>query len=330
LNWKDGFATLFDAACSYQSMNASYDAGGKELLRLQMLCRAIRKIDSSTDTFHFINQFIKVGRCLVEIERRSGNYMERLDHNASDPTYFLATYYETENIDRSLGAYRLIKLLTRFIILSDKFHETSNEQYVVLARRIHDSIKHLLKSEMGMNYLADRLEYSLDQFSAFWKFEQSAKRRVLTSQPFSYSELRHFVLSKSSDASLVYSTVLSAVLRNFNESITLILWYNQALLDILDDFEDIEEDISCEMPNVFVMAGVGNIPYSELKKVSIDQIRSVVVANACSPDGQVAGLVNELQSAAEAISVPETFVFLKTLSQRYADTVRGKVSISSA
>jgi hypothetical protein len=183
---------------------------------------------------------------------------------------------------------------------------------------------------MGMNYLADRLEYSLDQFSAFWKFEQSAKRRVLTSQPFSYSELRHFVLSKSSDASLVYSTVLSAVLRNFNESITLILWYNQALLDILDDFEDIEEDISCEMPNVFVMAGVGNIPYSELKKVSIDQIRSVVVANACSPDGQVAGLVNELQSAAEAISVPETFVFLKTLSQRYADTVRGKVSISSA
>jgi hypothetical protein len=57
---------------------------------------------------------------------------------------------------------------------------------------------------------------------------------------------------------------LDAKLPNFNENITLVLHYNQALLDILDDWEDIEDDVQEDMPNIFVMAAVDNIPYNRI------------------------------------------------------------------
>lgn len=61
---------------------------------------------------------------------------------------------------------------------------------------------------------------------------------MLKNCTFSYIEIRHFNLSKSSDASLVYAKVLDAKLPSFNENVALILHYNQALLDIQDDWED--------------------------------------------------------------------------------------------
>ena len=45
----------------------------------------------------------------------------------------------------------------------------------------------------------------------------------------------------------------------------LVLHYNQALLDIQDDWEDIEEDVQENMPNIFIMAAVENIPYKKIK-----------------------------------------------------------------
>jgi hypothetical protein len=47
---------------------------------------------------------------------------------------------------------------------------------------------------------------------------------------------------------------LDAILPSFSENVSLILHYNQAFLDIQDDWEDIEDDVKEDMPNVFVMA----------------------------------------------------------------------------
>ena len=119
---------------------------------------------------------------------------------------------------------------------------------------MHESVIKSLQSEYDAQYLIYSIDYLLDQFSAFWKFEQIVKRRILKNHTFSYSEIRHYILSKSSDASLIYAKVLDAKLWSFNENVALVLHYNQALLDILDDWEDIEDDVREDMPNIFVMA----------------------------------------------------------------------------
>ncbi len=190
------------------------------------------------------------------------------------------------------------------------------------------SVNELLQSsERNAQHLIYSIDYSLEQFSAFWKFEQIIKRRILENYTFSYTEIRHFNLSKSSDASLVYARVLDAKLPSFNDNVGLILHYNQALLDIQDDWEDIQDDVQEDMPNIFVMAAVdNNIPYNRIRKSRQDMIRKIVLRATNSPRGPVSRLVNELQASSKSVSIPENFAFLKFLSDRYANTLRRKIS----
>jgi hypothetical protein len=136
--------------------------------------------------------------------------------------------------------------------------------------------------------------------------------------------MRNFNLSKSSDARLVYAKVLDAKLPSFNENVALVLHYNQALLDIQDDWEDIEDDVQEDMPNIFVMAAVNNISYDRIKKSNHDAIRKFVLNGTTS--GSVDRLINELQASSESISIPDNFSFLKFLSDRYANNLRRKLS----
>ena len=156
------------------------------------------------------------------------------------------------------------------------------------------------------------------------------KRRILKNCTFTYAEIRHFNLSKSSDASLVYAKVLDAKLPSFNENVTSVLHYNQALLDIQDDWEDIEDDVQEDMPNIFVMAAVDNIPYNRIKKSRHDAIRKVVLNKTNSSRGAVIRLVNEIQASSRSVSIPDNFAFLKSLSDRYADNLRRKISSTNS
>ena len=69
------------------------------------------------------------------------------------------------------------------------------------------------------------------------------KKQMLEGHSFSYKEIRSHNLFKSSDSSLIYSKVLESVIPDYSENISLILHYNQALLDIQDDLEDIEDGL---------------------------------------------------------------------------------------
>jgi hypothetical protein len=148
---------------------------------------------------------------------------------------------------------------------------------------------------------------------------------MLNNYTFSYNEIRHFILSKSSDALLVYAKVLDARLPNFNENVALILHYNQALLDIQDDWGDIEDDIRDDMPNIFVMAAVDKIQYNRIKKLRHDMLRRVVLNGANGSVGLITRLVDEIHASTKNVSIPDNFAFLKSLSDRYADTVRRKI-----
>ena len=194
---------------------------------------------------------------------------------------------------------------------------------------MRESVNELLQSEYDAQHLIYSIDYSLRQFSAFWKFERIIKRRMLKNYTFSYTEIRHFNLSKSSDASLVYAKVLDAKLPSFNENVTLVLHHNQALLDIQDDLEDIEDDVQEDMPNIFVMAAVNNVPYNIIKKSKHNVIREVVLNGTNSSVGPVARLVNELQASSRNVPIPDNFAFLKSLSDRYADKLIRKISLSN-
>jgi hypothetical protein len=295
---------------------------------LDKISKSIRDLNSTAfNTQLFVEQMVSLSALLNSFDRNFNNSFPAIDENAQDPTYFIAAYFDTKNIAEALWVYRIVRSLTRYILLSDRFYETGNDRYALLAKQVHKSVNKLLQSsESNARHLIYSIDYSLEQFSAFWKFEQIIRRRILENYTFSYTELRHFNLSKSSDASLVYSKVLDAKLPTFNENVGLILHYNQALLDILDDWEDIEDDVQEDMPNILVMAAVdNNIPYDTIKKSRQDMIRKIVLTATNSSGGPVSRLVNELHASSTSVSIPENFAFLKSLSDRYADTLRRKI-----
>jgi hypothetical protein len=297
---------------------------------LDKISKSVRDLKSTNDTLLFVQQMVSLGALLSSFDRNLDNSFPTIDENAQDPTYFIAAYFDTNNIADALWIYRIVRSLTRYILLSDRFYETRNDRYVLVAKQVRKSVNELLlQSQHNAQHLIYSLAYLLEQFSAFWKFEQIMKRRILKNYNFSYAEIRHFNLAKSSDASLVYAKVLDAKLPSFNENVALILHYNQALLDIQDDWEDIEDDIQEDMPNIFVMAAVENVPYNRIKNSRRDLIRKVVLSETNSSGGHVISLVNELQASSNRVSIPENFAFLKFLSDRYAATLRRKISSAS-
>ncbi|MFZ0695564.1 MAG: hypothetical protein WAM88_00335 [Nitrososphaeraceae archaeon] len=293
---------------------------------LDKISTSIRDLSSTTDIPLFIQQMVSLSALLSNYDRNLVNSFPDIDENAQDPTYFIAAYFDTKNIAESIWVYRIVRSLTRFILLSDRFYETRIDRYASLAKQVRKSVNEFLISKYDPQHLIYSIDYSLRQFSAFWKYEQIIKHRILKNYTFSYAEIRHFNLSKSSDASLVYAKVLDAKLPSFNENVTLVLHNNQALLDIQDDWEDIEDDVQEDMPNIFIMAAVDNIPYNKIKKSRDAVIRKVVLNRINSSREPIIRLVTEIQASSRSVSIPDNFAFLKSLSDRYADNLRRKIS----
>ena len=300
-------------------------------VHLDRISKSVRDLRSTDiNTRHFVGQMMSLSTLLESFDRKLDRSFSVIDKNSQDPTYFIAAYFDTRNVSKAVLVYRIVRSLTRIILLSDKFYETGNKKYSLLAKQVQESLYEFLRSKPKLRNLIYSIEYWLEQFSAFWQFEKCIKDRMIGNSTFSFKEIRHFNLSKSSDALLVYSKVLDAMLPNFNENVALLLHYNQALLDILDDWEDIEDDVEEDMPNTFILAAVGNIPYGKIKKSSQDIIRKVVLNGANSSKGPISRLINELQTSSKNVSIPANFAFLKSLSDRYADTLRRTVSLPNS
>ena len=294
---------------------------------LDKISNAIKDLGSTTDTLLFVQQMVSLSSLLSNFDQNLNNSFLEIDEKAQDPSYFIAAYFDTKNLAEALWTYRIIRSLTRYILLSDRYYETGNERCVLLAKQARELMNGLLQFKSDAQHLIYSIDYLLEQFSAFWRFEQIIKRRILGNHSFSYTELKHFILSKSSDASLVYAKVLDAKLPSFNENVGLVLHYNQALLDILDDWEDIEDDVQEDMPNVFIMSAVGNIPYDKIKASGRELIRKVVLNGTNISGGPISRLVNHLHACSKSVSVPESFAFLKTLSDCHAHTLARSLSL---
>jgi hypothetical protein len=293
---------------------------------LDKVSESIADLRATNDILPFARKMVSLGALLNTFERDSSISFPIIDENTQDPTYFIAAYFDTRDLAVALSVYRIVRSLTRYILLSDRYYETGNKRYALVAKRVLKSVKKPLQSKCDDHHLYSLIDYALMQFSGFWKFEQIIKNRLLSNYTFSYTEIRHFNFSKSSDASLVYAKVLDAKLPSFNENVALVLHYNQALLDILDDWEDIEDDVWNDMPNIFVMASSNEIPYSRTRKLRRDKIRKVVaIEEANTSVVPVTKLINEIHASTKSISVPTNFTFIKSLSDRYADMLKRKI-----
>jgi hypothetical protein len=306
------------------SLSKNFDTG----VIIDKISNAVEELSNTTNQLNFIEQMVSISTLLIEYDPPLSEIIRTIDEKARDPSYFIAAYFDTKDVAKALWIYRVVRLLAKYILLSDRFYEIGNDSYALLAEGVLESVNEYLRSESDPQHLSYSIPYSLEQFSTFWKFEQIVKSRILRNYAFSYTEIRHYNLSKSSDASIVYAKVLDAKLPSFNENVSLVLHYNQALLDIHDDWEDISDDVREDMPNIFVMAALENIPYNIIKNSSPEMIRDVVLNGTDLSSAQIIRLVNDIQASVRNVSIPDNFGFLKSLSDRYADTLRKTISVA--
>jgi hypothetical protein len=304
------------------SVSKNFDTG----VIIDKISNAVEELSNTTNQLNFIEQMVSISMLLIEYDPPSSDIIRTIDEKAQDPSYFIAAYFDTKDVAKALWIYRVVRLLAKYILLSDRFYEIGNDSYALLAEGVRESVNEYLRSESDTQHLSYSIPYSLEQFSTFWKFEQIVKSRILRNYAFSYTEIRHYNLSKSSDASIVYAKVLDAKLPSFNENVSLVLHYNQALLDIHDDWEDIADDVQEDMPNIFVMAALENIPYNIIKNSNPEMIRDVVLNGTDVSSAQIIRLVNDIQASVRKVSIPNNFGFLKSLSDRYADTLRKTIA----
>jgi hypothetical protein len=286
----------------------------------------------ATDENSFVRGIDQLGMLLSRYEPPVSNTLQYIDQKGQDlPTYFMAGYFNTKDVHKGLWIYTMTRLLVRYILLSDKYYEIGDKGYGLLARQVHKRIIDELSIDKKDNKcLVYSIEYALKRFWSFWKFEQLIKHSMLEGHTFSYKEIRHHNLSKSSDAPIIYARVLESELDDFSENVSLILHYNQALLDLEDDFDDIEDDIQEAMPNVFVMAASRDITYEEIRKEKKDNIRNLVLYNSKHAKEFIIKLVDEFHRSIRAISLPDSFAFLKLLSEYYVDRLKRRVIESYA
>ena len=291
------------------------DKGQKVII--DKISKAAKELSFPNDKMAFIEQMISLSRLLMRYDLHISTTFRTIDEKAQDPMYFVATYFDTKDIQQALWVYRMVRLLARYILVYDRYFETRKNRYATLARKVRKSINKVLVNEIDSNHLKYSIDFSLKQFWPFWKFEQILKSRIIEGNTFSYNEIRNFNLFKSSDASLIYARVLDAKLPSFSENVSLVLHYNQALLDLIDDWEDIEDDIQEDMPNAFVMAAIENVPYKIIKKYNVNKLRIAILNSLESSKSPIIRLVDEYYASIRNISIPSNLVFIKLLSHHH-------------
>ena len=298
----------------------------KEKTLIDKISRVTKELSFPEDRMTFVEQMISLSKLLMKYDLNISTSFRTIDEKAQDPTYFVAAYFDTKDMEEALWVHRMIRLLARYVLLYDKFFETKNSRYFLLARKVRQSINKVIASEINKHHLKYSIDFALKQFWPFWKFEQVVKSRILDGHTFSYNEIRNFSLSKSSDASTIYSRILDAKLPSFNENVSLVLHYNQALLDLSDDWNDIEEDVRGDMPNVFVMSILEKVPYNIIKKYSITRLRNIIRNSLHSFESPIIRLIDEYHASIKKISIPSNLVFIKLVSDHHVNALSQVIS----
>lgn len=263
----------------------------------------------------FIKKLDELSEVLFQLDPSKSALMQAIDKKGQDfSTYFVAAFSDTHDIEKSLRIFRTVRSLVRYIVLMDRYYEKGNVKYKQIAIEL---LKRVRRESKG--HLKYSIPFSFKACWPFWDFEILMKKRMLSGLAFTISEIRNHNMFKSSDAPAIYANVLDSELATFDRNVSLILHYNQALQDIRDDFEDLEEDLFDKMPNIFFLGAAETMPFSELEARS-EKLRETIARSGVI--GKVIRLVNDYEHAALGIQLPLAYEFLKILTRKYAQEAR--------
>jgi len=263
-------------------------------------------------SFDFIRKMRDLERNLIQFDPSSDIILSSIDKRVNEGVqmdlgaYYLAAYSTTGDINKALTVYRLTNSLMRYIGLMDIFYETGDQDILQRAERLLEEV-----TARSHIYLRYSIKFSIERIWPFWKFENMIKQRLFEGGSFSDKELRYFILFKSSDTPFLYCSILDSYLDSFNPNVAVFFHYNQALIDILDDYFDFEEDFRNRMPNIFLMASSGDHAPPRFE-VNSEEIKGILTRSEVK--AKIAFLVNWLNKRLDEIILPSQYEFLRYIT----------------
>jgi len=280
------------------------------------------KSDGLLKTFgrDFVNEMRALETMLTEFDPAPDSMISSIDKKVNKGVemdlgaYYLAAFSSTRDPDQALNVYRMTNSLMRYIALMDSFYETNDKESLQRASRLLDEI-----TATSVGQMRYAIKLSIEKFWPFWMFENMIKQRILDGDSFAEKELRYFILFKSSDTPLLYCTLLDSHLETFNPNVAMVFHYNQALIDILDDYYDIEEDVQTQMPNIFMMAASGHFQFS-LSEIDSENIRRLIMGG--DTKNKILSLVEWLNKRLEEVALPAEYSFLNHITTDHIHTLK--------
>lgn len=281
------------------------------------LISQIDKINLIAKSDEYIQNLDAIYQTLEQIDEEKDPFIHAMvgGYVREFVTTFLVLYYGTNDLEKSLESHSLIKALTKYIVLLDRHYDEKNYEYKVRA----DTIFKKIMSKVD-GYIKHSIMHGMATLWATATYEINLRERMLRGEKFHKKEIRNHIFLKSSDT-VLYGIILDAAIDSFNPNVMQIIHYNQAILDIQDDLNDLEEDILRHDLNVFVMGGS--------QQGSIDDIYS---GNTSPKDVVQASshivleIIADFEECIQSTLIPKEYAFLKMLSARYVRSVKNEIT----
>jgi hypothetical protein len=269
----------------------------------------------------FTKELEEINSLLETIDPAPSALFKKIDQKAQDlSTYFLVAYSDTKDIGRALQVYKIVKSLIRYIVLMDRYYEVGDLKYKRAAQKLLQNAK---KGSSG--HMRYTVSFAMARCWPFWDFEKLMTKRIVKEKSFTLKEIRYHNKFKSSDAPGIYGSVLDSELFHYTDNVGLLLHYNQAIQDAIDDFMDLEEDLAEKLPNIFIMATINEIPLEQIL-LRADKIREIVTFQTQAYT-TILNLVKEYAECAYGIEVPKEYEFLKILTSIYLNQFTRLVAV---
>lgn len=279
------------------------------LIKLQKQLNEIALTTKSDDFFPIVDEIYTTLEHLDEepdpaLNAMVGGYVKEF------VTTFLILYFGTRDLPKSLKAHSVIKALTKYIVLLDKHYDEKSYEHKVNADII---FKKIMANVDG--YVKHSIMHNMATLWATASYEIKLRQRMLHGETFNRKEIRNHMLLKSSDT-LLYSVILDNHIETFNPNVMRVLHFNQAILDIQDDFNDLDEDILRHDLNIFVMAASNEVP---LDKIYSGKVSTKMVLKKSKP--MVNGIIEDLQRCITGTRVEADYGFMKVFSRHYINSL---------
>jgi hypothetical protein len=81
------------------------------------ISKAAKELGVVGDNITFIEQMITLSKLLRTYDLPLSATIRTIDEKAQDPSYFVAAYFDTKDLDQALWVYKMVRLLARYILL---------------------------------------------------------------------------------------------------------------------------------------------------------------------------------------------------------------------